>query len=136
MKSPHQSQMPLPPMEVRNSDQSTSVVRKSDQEREAVRTSDREAAEAKAAVMFSRALEAASITRDEAGYLMGGISRSLVDKMCSPTERQCPSLVQFLLLPPQFHIALIQELDNHFGLGRAVLARVQQAVGTLALLVR
>lgn len=131
-----QSQMPLPPMEVRKTDPSGTAIRKSDQENQSVRASDREAAEARAAAMFSRALDAAGITRDEAGYLMGGISRSLVDKMCSPTERQCPSLVQLLLLPPQFHLALIQELDGHFGLGRAVLARVQQAVGTLALLVR
>lgn len=136
MKSRHQSQAPLPPMEVRKADQVGAVVRKSDQEDRAVRNTDREASEALAATMFSAALDASGITRDEAGFLMGGISRSLVDKMCSPTERQCPSLIQLLLLPPSFHIALIQELDKHFGLGRAMLARVQQSLGALGLLVR
>jgi hypothetical protein len=56
--------------------------------------------------------------------------------MRNPNARERVSLTQLLILPPHFHLALILELDAYFGLGRAVLARVQQAVGTLALLVR
>jgi hypothetical protein len=121
--------------EVRSPNQLKASVRKSHQAEEAVRN-DRESADALAAAIFTHALESAGITRDEAAYLMGGISRSMVDQMCAPTVAKAPSLVQLLLLPPQFHLALIRELDAHFGLGRSVLAQVQQAIGTLGLLVR
>jgi hypothetical protein len=119
--------------EVRSPDPLKATVRKSDPREETVRTPDRADAAALAATIFSNALESARITRDEAAYLFG-VSRSLVDKMT--TGEKAPSLVQLLMLPPQFHLALIRELDAHFGLGRSVLAQVQQAIGTLGLLVR
>lgn len=117
---------------VRKSHQAAPAVRKSHQATEAI---DRAAAEALAADVFTRALEAAAITRDEAAFLMG-VTRSMVDQMCAPTVAKAPSLIQVLLLGPAFHLALIHELDKHFGLGRAALARVQQALGTLGLMLR
>jgi hypothetical protein len=124
---PHQDQIALPPMEVRKADRDPAVVRKTDQARES--------AESLAATIFDAALKSAGIERGEAAYLFG-VSTSMVDKMCSPNERQAPSLIQLLMMPPHFHIALIKELDKHFGLGRALLARVQESLGTLGLLVR
>lgn len=121
--------------EVRRPDPLKAAVRNSDHAEDPVRKSDREAAERLAAELFARALEAAHIERDEAAFLMG-VTRSMVDKMCAPTEAKAPSLVQLVLLGPAFHVALIQQLDHHFGLGRALLARVQQTLGTLGLLLR
>lgn len=135
MKSRSQSQLNLPPTEVLRSDHDAAPVRKPDHADQAVRNTDREAAEALASTIFSNALQAAGIEHGEAAYLLG-VSASMVDKMCSPNERQAPSFVQLLLLPPSFHLALIKELDKHFGLGRALLARVQESLGTLGLLVR
>lgn len=125
--------------EVRTSNHGDTSVRKSHQAPEAVTKPhqiDRNAAEILAASMFSNALDAANISRDEAAFLMGGITRSMVDQMCSTTVPKAPSLIQLLLLPPTFHLALIKELDKHYGLGRALLARVQESLGTLGLLVR
>ena len=139
MKSQQQSQRSLPPMEVRNSNHGESSVRNTNHGAESVSETNqtgRQAAEILAAAIFSAALDAAGITRDEAAFLMGRVTRSMVDQMCSKTVPKAPSLIQLLMLPPSFHIALIQELDTHFGLGRAVLARVQQTLGTLSLLVR
>lgn len=113
-------------MEVRRSDAVETPVRKSDL--------TRDAGERVAAEMFSQALKASGINRDEAAALMG-VSRSLVDKFCEATGKS-PSLIQVVLLGPAFHIELIKELDKHFGLGRALLARVQQSLGTLGLMVR
>ena len=123
-------------MEVRTSNQPDASVRKTHQGAESVGTANREAAEALAAQLFANALDDAKITRDEAAFLMGGISRSMVDQMCSPTVAKAPSLVQIVLLGPAFHIALIKQLDGHFGLGRVLLAQAQQALGTLAILGR
>lgn len=135
----NQSQVALPPMEVRSSNHQDASVRKSHQGPDAVvkpHQIDRNAAEILAATIFDNALESAGITRDEAAFLMGQISRSMVDQMCSTSAPKSPSLIQLLMLPPQFHVALIQELDKHFSLGRALLARAQQALGTLGLLVK
>lgn len=91
--------------------------------------------EADAARLFDAALTRSGVSSEEVSSLLG-CSVSLVRRMRNPNARERVSFTQMLLLPPQFHIALIQELDGYFGLGRAMLARVQQAVGTLALLVR
>jgi hypothetical protein len=129
-----QSQLKLPPMEVRKTDSAVSPIRHTDRDDHVVRISDRDAAARLAAQIFSEALAASKINRDEAAALVG-VSRSLIDKMCEATGKS-PSLLQIVLLGPVFHVALLRELDKHFGLGRAVLAQVQQSVGALALLVR
>ena len=78
-------------------------------------------------------VESAVAVRPAAALM--GVGRSLVDKMCEATGKS-PSLIQIVLLGPVFHVALLKELDKHFGLGRAVLAQVQQSLGALGLLVR
>jgi len=122
-------------MEVHKTDRDSAVVQNTDKACGPVRKADKEEAVALASMLFDAALTGSSIQTGEVAYLFG-VSESLIWKMRSVNETQCPSFAQLLLLPPAFHIALIQELDKHYGLGRAMLARVQQAVGTLSLLVR
>lgn len=127
MRSRDQHQLNLPPSEVRRSDSPTTPVRNSDHHTDRSRSLS--------AIILQDAFEGAGLEHKEVAAVLG-VSISLVDKWCDPNADKSPSFAQLLLLPPSFHVALIQQFDRQFGLGREMLARVQQTLGTLALLVR
>lgn len=127
-------------MELRNSEQPKASFRKTEQAERAGENTEENDGVALASVMLDEALKDARMSNQDVAYWLSKtgpeVSESLVQKWRKPTERACPSLAQLLRMPPHFHIAFIKQMDSHFGLGRAVLGQVQQALGTLSLLVR
>lgn len=85
------------------------------------------------AQLFDAAMVGAKMrNQDVAGIL--DVSESLVQKWRSPEARVCPSHVQMLQLPLTWHIAHWRAMSKRYGLGRAMLRRVLDAVGDFALL--
>lgn len=144
------SQLNLPPVEVRKSEQPSApfrnpehqpgperlgaaVLGNSEQRLAALRIQEHaDDRHVLAASILDEAFRLANLESKEAAHLVG-VSTSLVDKWRSVDERGCPSLAQLLMLPPTFHIALHRVMNRRFGFGRAALSRLLEAAGDLAL---
>lgn len=129
VNSPAHSQLSLPPVPLRNSEQSEAVFRNSEQDDPVFRKAEQDASE-----LFDRACTLARLENKEVAHLCE-VSVSLVEKWRSREARGCPSLVQMLLLPPAFHLALHKVMNRRFGFGRAALVQLLEAAGALAGLV-
>lgn len=90
-----------------------------------------DAANALKAELLREAFALSRLEIDEAAYLCR-VSRSLVEKWLKADTRACPNLIQMLLLPLAFHVALNRVMNKRFGFGRAALARIQESLGDLA----
>lgn len=118
-------QRSLPPMELRGSEHPGPAFRNSEQVEEALGSSERLAAD-----LLNTAFSAAHLDNKQIAHLCG-VSVSLVEKWRSTEARGCPSLVQILLLPPTFHLALHRAMNARFGFGREALRRVLDDLGDL-----
>lgn len=126
---PSSVERPLPPMEVRTSEQARATLRTSEHEPDECGTPERLASD-----LFDEALTAAGLTTQEVAHILG-VSESLVQKMRSRDSRGCPSFVQMLRLPPAFHLELHRAMNRRFGFGRAALRRLIETVGDLAVVI-
>lgn len=125
------SQLNLPPVEVRGSEQDRPAFRKSEQDAATFRTTEQDDVDGLAASLFDEALTAAALTNKEVAHLLG-VSVSLVEKMRSTEARGCPSFVQMLRLPPAFHLELHRAMNRRFGFGRQLLRRILDDLSDLA----
>ena len=123
------SQMPLPPMELRGSERPGPSFRNSEQHDQACGKSEQIAAD-----VLNAAFQNARLDNKEIAHLCG-VSVSLVEKWRSTEARGCPSFAQLLMLPASFHIELHRALNKRFGFGRAALNRLTDAMADLALVV-
>lgn len=124
MSRRNQSQLNLPPSLLANGTSAEAVLPK-------CTPPGIDAARELAAMLFDEALTTARITTSEVAYLFD-VSESLVRRMRSRDARERASLVQMLLLPPAFHIAMQRAMNKRFGLGKAALLDLLDAVGRLA----
>lgn len=122
-------QLSLPPMPVGKTEPSDAAFRKSEQADGPLGKSEQLAAE-----LLDEAFGCAGLANKETAHLCG-VSVSMVEKWRSSEARGCPSFVQLLLLPPSFHIALHKSMNKRFGFGRAAMADLLEAVGSLAMVV-
>lgn len=126
MKSRHQSQLSLGPLQLRDSEQRADSFRISEQDDEAFGKAERASAE-----ILNEAFEGAALDNKEIAHLCG-VSVSLVEKWRSAEARGCPSFVQMLRLPFSFHWHLHKALNRRFGFGKHALAQLLEAAGMLA----
>src|SRR5690242_13586292 len=98
-RSLHRSTQQLP---LRSSEQLKASLRKSEHDAETLSEQEQIAAE-----LLDEAFSdpKVKLTDKEIAHLCG-VSESLAQKWRSKTQRGCPSFVQMLLLPPNFHWAL------------------------------
>lgn len=84
------------------------------------------------AVFFDQALTNARIETPEVAHLFG-VSESVVRRMRNPNARERVSFAQMLKLPPRFHFELHKVMNRRYGFGRAALAELLEAAGSLAM---
>lgn len=118
MRSRHQDQRSLPPMEVRRSEQDPSLLRNQEHSSESFLESEqpdgvlssKEQWIADSSLFYDRCLRKAGIERKAIADLFGFTSVSVVDKWCNPNDRSCPSSWQLFAHPVSYHIA-VRELQ-------------------------
>lgn len=128
--APPNHQLGFGPMPLGDSEPREAAFRRSEQANEALGKSEQLASE-----ILNAAFDAAGLQNKEIAHLCG-VSVSLVEKWRSTEARGCPSFVQLLMLPVNFHWELHKAMDRHFGLGRRALADVISAIGSLAMLAK
>ena len=126
---PRSIQQPLPPMELRKTEQDDPAFRTSEQDESVLRKAEREASQ-----LFDQACEMAGLENKEIAHLLG-VSVSLVEKWRSTEQRGGPSFVQMLLLPTSFHFALHKVMNRRHGYGREALREIIESLGTLSMVV-
>lgn len=131
MSSPTNAQLNLPPVALPNRSPDGGV-----------RTISSHEPEVLTALLFDEALREtkdlrgrpAPITTKEAAALLG-VSESLVTRWRSPHHRETPSLVQFMRLPSNFHVAWLRAMNPRVGFGQQLLRRLLDDLSDLALVV-
>lgn len=83
------------------------------------------------AEILSEAFAIANLDPKEIAHLCF-VSRSLAEKWQKSDQRACPNLIQLLLLPPTFWVAIHRVTNRRYGFGVAALHRLLEDLGIVA----